>query len=155
MCVCKCVSVCLSVCLSIYLSVGKSVGQCACLSVCLSPDEENDSKEDDGRPSPRRDLVGNEGAGEEVSNEETTIEVEQTAQVVDSSGNNNAQQKPAGIGKICEGYKNHNCPYGVSGKREVDGRTCPNLHPRTFTSETGTVLVEDVKKAPNIGFIAD
>ena len=99
--------------------------------VTPSPDEENDTKEDDGRPSPRRDLNGNEEAVEEVSNGDTTSG--QTRQPEETSGNNtntntNAQQKPAG--KICEGYKNHNCPHGVSGKREVDGRTCPNLHPR-------------------------
>ena len=94
--------------------------------VTPSPDEEDDTKEDDGRPSPRRDLIGNEEAGEDVSNGDTTSE-----QLKESSGDNantNAQQKPAG--KICEGYKNHNCPHGVSGKREVGGRTCPNLHPR-------------------------
>ena len=82
----------------------------------------NDEEEDEGRPSPRRDLVSNEATSEQAGSERAA-QLEQR-----SSSNTNELQRPAG--KICEGYKNHNCPHGVSGKREVDGRTCPNLHLR-------------------------
>ncbi|KAL5251232.1 hypothetical protein ACHWQZ_G016814 [Mnemiopsis leidyi] len=82
----------------------------------------NDEEEDEGRPSPRRDLVSNEATSEQRASEQTAKPEHR------SSSNTSELERPAG--KICEGYKNHNCPHGVSGKREVNGRTCPNLHLR-------------------------
>ena len=33
-------------------------------------------------------------------------------------------------GSVCEAYKKRECPHGLTGKRLINGRACPNLHPR-------------------------
>ena len=74
----------------------------------LEPDPaQTDQEENENRQSPRRNMsTGTSG------------------EAVTSVGQN------ARIGPICEKYKKHQCPHGVSGKKEVEGRTCPHLHPR-------------------------
>ncbi|KAL5269742.1 hypothetical protein ACHWQZ_G003269 [Mnemiopsis leidyi] len=57
----------------------------------------------------------------------------QSEQPTQTQGNDaiprdNQTQRPPG--NICVRYKNHNCPHGVSGKRTIDGRACPDLHPK-------------------------
>ena len=65
-------------------------------------DTEEEEEENDERPSPRRDT------------HEPSIQTK--------------SQRPNG--NICPLYKRHQCPFGASGRTEVNGETCQYNHPR-------------------------
>ena len=41
----------------------------------------------------------------------------------------NRQKENNSDAPICEAYKRRECPHGLTGKREVEGKPCPNQHP--------------------------
>ena len=73
-----------------------------------------------------------------------------TSEEADTSGAPNTRTTT-----ICERYKKHQCPHGVSGKKEVDGRKCPYSHPRLCRAyvSNGTNARGGCKKGSNCKFL--
>ena len=64
------------------------------------------------------------------SDEEPAHDQEEENEEDRPSPRRNADAEEDTTQRICPLYKKNQCPHGASGKHKVDGRTCPNPHPR-------------------------
>lgn len=66
---------------------------------------------------------------EEVDDEETETGEEEDKDAR-GSPRRDKSENTGDSGKICEEYKKRKCPHGLTGKREIDGKACPDQHPQ-------------------------
>ena len=109
-----------------------------------SAEEEADETADTGaeenaeeRQSPRRNMPGQVNAAKEdvpantdtvnpppFDGQQSAPKIAQRRDTKASDNRQNLENRP-----VCELYKKHCCPHGVSGKVRVDRAPCPNPHP--------------------------
>jgi hypothetical protein len=67
---------------------------------------------------------------EQLPSEEAETEKEDDEEERHSPRRNQDVETSRNEATICELYKRHKCPHGLTGKREIGGKPCPNNHPK-------------------------
>jgi len=79
-------------------------------------------------PTKATDTIDAKGETPEPVDEE--VEAEKDEEERDSPRRNQDLQTSRNEATICELYKRHKCPHGLTGKREIEGKPCPDNHPK-------------------------
>ena len=80
--------------------------------------EETVTEETESRVSPRRDKAAGQNT---KTNAEKTVTDKTTKDTTNATNSHR---------KICEKNKRRACPHGLMGRKEIDGKLCPDLHPK-------------------------